>query len=249
MANANETSMISFISTNGGATWGSTVTITTVRAHRDAGGIRSGPLPSAAIDSSGKIYLVWEDCRFISRCTANDIVMSTSSNGTTWSAVTRIPIDSTTSKVDHFIPGIAADPATSAPSVHLAVAFYYYPSSSCSSSTCQLDVGFVSSADGGSTWTAKTQLAGPLTLSWLASTTQGRMVGDYMSTSYVSGKALPVFASASAPVGSTFQEEMFAPVGGLSAPRGTSVATSEGAATLTAADEAAAATAPPATAR
>jgi hypothetical protein len=249
MANANETSMISFISTNGGASWGSTVTVSNVRAHRDAGNIRSGPLPSAAIDSSGKIYLVWEDCRFINRCTANDIVMSTSTNGTTWSAVTRIPIDSTTSKVDHFIPGIAADPATSAPSVHLAVTFYYYPSSSCSSSTCQLDVGFVSSADGGSTWTAKTQLAGPLTLSWLASTTQGRMVGDYMSTSYVSGKAVPVFASASAPVGSTFQEEMFAPAGGLSAPRGTSVATSEGAAALTAADAAAAATAPPATAR
>ena len=36
--------------------------------------------------------------------------MSTSSDGKTWSAVTRIPIDATTSTVDHFIPGIGIDP-------------------------------------------------------------------------------------------------------------------------------------------
>jgi hypothetical protein len=248
MANANETSMISFTSTNGGASWGSTVTITTVRSHKSAGNIRSGPLPSAAIDATGKIYLAWGDCRFISRCTANDIVLSTSTDGISWSKVTRIPIDSTTSKVDHFIPGIAADPATSSPSVHLGLAFYYYPNTSCSKSTCQLDVGFVSSADGGTTWTAKTQLAGPMTLSWLASTTQGQMVGDYMSTSYVSGKAVPVFADASAPVSSTLQEAMFAPLGGLSTVSGALAASSEGATAATTSEARPAATVP-ATAR
>ena len=38
---------------------------------------------------------------------------STSTDGVTWSAVTRVPIDATTSGVDHFIPGIAVDRATS----------------------------------------------------------------------------------------------------------------------------------------
>ena len=32
--------------------------------------------------------------------------MTTSTNGTNWTAVARIPIDSTGSKLDHFIPGL-----------------------------------------------------------------------------------------------------------------------------------------------
>jgi len=43
-------------------------------------------------------------------------------------------------------------------------------------------------------------LRGPMTMSWLPNTTQGRMVGDYMSTSYDSaGLAHPVFAEAYVP--------------------------------------------------
>src|SRR5207247_4548944 len=66
-------------------------------------------------------------------------------------------------------------------------------------STCQLDVGFISSSDGGATWSAPTQLAGPMTLSWLPNTSQGRMVGDYISTSFAGGTAHPVFMVANAP--------------------------------------------------
>ncbi len=227
--NAFEGSLLSFSSTNGGTSWSSTVTVTAIQEHRPAGGIRSGPLPSAAVDSSGQVYVVWQDCRFRASCKSNDIVMTTSTNGTSWSAVQRIPIDLTSSSVDHFIPGIAADPATSSPSVHLALSYYYYPRTGCSFATCKLDVGYVSSADGGATWTAPTKLAGPMQLSWLAQTTQGSMVGDYISTSYVTGKAVPVFMKATLPTGSTFHEAAFAPLGGLSAEAGTLVATSEGA--------------------
>ena len=43
-------------------------------------------------------------------------------------------------------------------------------------------------------------LRGPMTMSWLPNTTQGRMVGDYISTSYDSaGLAHPVFAEAYVP--------------------------------------------------
>ena len=53
-------------------------------------------LPSSAVDAADKVYTVWQDCRFRTGCAENDLVMSTTADGTTWSAVTRIPIDPTT---------------------------------------------------------------------------------------------------------------------------------------------------------
>jgi hypothetical protein len=38
-----------------------------------------------------------------------------------------------------------------------------------------------------------------MNLTWLANTTDGYMVGDYIATSFSSGKAFPVFVTASAP--------------------------------------------------
>jgi hypothetical protein len=199
--NANETSVLAFNSTNGGSSWSSTATVASISSHTDAGSIRSGPLPSSEIDGSGKVYVVWQDCRFESGCSASDIVMSTSSNGTTWSTVARIPADTVGSGIDHFIPGLAVDKSTSGSTAHLVLAYYYYPVSNCTSATCQLNVGYTSSTDGGSHWTSNTNITGPMTLSWLANTTQGRMVGDYMSTSFSGGTAFPVFALAAAPGG------------------------------------------------
>ncbi|MBV9614959.1 MAG: hypothetical protein JO031_05800, partial [Ktedonobacteraceae bacterium] len=133
-----------------------------------------------------------------------------------WSAVTRIPLDPVGSGIDHVIPGLGVDRTTSGSSAHLALAYYY-----CSS-TCQLQVGFVSSTNGGSTWSAKTTLTStPMPLTWFANTNQGRMVGDYISTSISSnGRAFPVFAVATAPSGSTFNESMFTAAGGLAVVRG-----------------------------
>ncbi len=206
--NANETALLAFRSTDGGASWSATTTITTISHHTVAGGLRTGPLPSAEIDASGKVYVVWQDCRFRRGCKSNDLVMTTSTNGTTWSAVTRIPIDGTNSGVDHFIPGLAVDNTTSGSSAKLALAYYYYPAANCNSSTCQLNVGYISSVNGGSSWSAPTQLAGPMSLSWLPTTTQGRMAGDYISTSYVGGTARPIFTVATAPSGSVFNQTM-----------------------------------------
>jgi hypothetical protein len=204
IANANEAAVLSFTSNNGGASWGSTVTVATIRSHTEAGSLRSGPLPTAEIDGAGKVYVVWADCRFESGCSANDLVMSTSTNGTTWTAVTRIPANTVGSRVDHFLPGLAVDKGTSGSTAHLVVAFYYYPVSNCGSS-CQLNVGFSSSVTGGASWTTTTNITGPIALSWIANTTQGRMVGDYISTSFAgtTGTAFAVFMNASAPTGGT----------------------------------------------
>src|SRR5215212_2918956 len=213
--NANETALLAFNSTNGGASWSATTTITAISSHAVAGGLRTGPLPSAEIDAAGKVYVVWQDCRFRRGCKSNDLVMTTSTNGTTWTPVVRIPIDGTNSSVDHFIPGLAVDNTTSGSTAKLALAYYFYTNSKCSTSNCQLNVGYISSVDGGGSWSASTQLAGPMSLSWLANTSQGRMVGDYISTSYSGGTAYPVFTLATAPSGSVFNEATFAPSTGL----------------------------------
>jgi hypothetical protein len=201
----------SFTSTDGGNTWGTPILIASAIFHTPAGGIRAGiPLPSAEVRNPGIVAVTWADCRFEPGCNANDIVMSTSGNGTNWSAVQRIPLDPVGSGVDHFLPGIALQPqgTTNSTLIHMALGYYYYPVSACNSSTCQLNAAF-SFSIGGQSWSPPQQLAGPMQLSWLASTNQGRMVGDYMSTSYVGNNAFPVFASATAPIGGVFQEHMY----------------------------------------
>jgi hypothetical protein len=234
--NANQTQIRSFRSINGGASWRATVLVANVQAHTVAGGLRTSPLPSAEIDAAGTAYVVWQDCRFRSGCTANDIVMSKSTSETTWGAVTRVPIDATNSGRDHFIPGIGVDRATSGGSARIGLTYYFYPVSNCSASTCQLDVGYVSSTNGGSTWSAATQVTGPMTLSWLANTSQGRMVGDYISTSVFpaanGGRAYPVIAVANPPSGTVFDEAMHVPTGGLAVTGGSLRASSAGAHTI-----------------
>jgi hypothetical protein len=89
------------------------------------------------------------------------------------------------------------DRTTSGASAHIGVTYYFYPQASCSASTCRLAAGFVSSTDGGATWSKPVRLFGNVQLSWLAPTNQGVMVGDYTSTSFGSdGKAYPVISAA-----------------------------------------------------
>jgi hypothetical protein len=202
--NASETAIGYTISTNGGVKFGNAFTISSITAANDPGNIRSGPLPSAEISGDGKIFLVWEDCRFRAGCTTNDLVYTTSTNGSAWTAIQRIPTDpgGVGGTQDSFIPGVAVDRTTSGSSIKVGIGYYYYPNVNCTFSTCQLNVGYISSSNGGTTWTAQTMLRGPMTMSWLPNTSQGRMVGDYMSSSFDANHlAHPVFAEAYAPVG------------------------------------------------
>src|SRR5207244_9216223 len=125
----------------------SNVNVSSVQARGPGGNLRSPDLPSAEVDAKGKIYVVWYDCRFRSGCSSDDIVMSKSTDGKTWSSPARIPIDPTNSGVEHMIPGIGVDRSTSGNSAHLALTYYLYPNASCSTDTCKLEVGFVSSTD------------------------------------------------------------------------------------------------------
>ena len=220
----------SFRSIDGGATWRATVLVSAISHHDIAGGLRAESLPSAEIDGAGTVYVTWSDSRFRSGGAENDIVLAKSTSETTWAAPVRVPIDATTSTVDHFVPGLGVDRSTSGATARIGLAYYFYPTANCTAATCQLDVGYISSTDGGSTWSAATQVAGPMTLSWLPNTSQGRMFGDYISTSVLpGGRALPVIAVATAPTGSTFNQAMFVPTGGLPVGSGTARASAEGA--------------------
>jgi hypothetical protein len=203
---ANDTAIGVFRSENGGQSWTSATTAYSITDHTVAGNLRTSPLPSAEVDGAGRVYVVWQDCRFRTGCPRNDIVMTTTTDGFTWTPVVRIPIDQTSSTVDHFIPGIAVDRGSSGSSARLGLGYYYYPQSICSSGTCQLTMGFTSSTDGGTTWTPARQVSGPMSLSWIANTSQGPMVGDYVSTSFAGGKAIPVFAVAKPLDAGSFRE-------------------------------------------
>jgi hypothetical protein len=167
------------------------------------------------------------DCRFEKNCNAkgggedaetrhaspseDDLVMSTSTDGITWSPVQFIPIDPPGSGIDHLVPGLGVDKHTSGNTAHLALTFYDH-SVNCDVG-CQYYVGFVSSTDGGAQWTSKIQLAGPMLLSWFP---LGRnKVGDYISTTFCNGLAFPVFSIASVPRGSHLNEAMYTITGGL----------------------------------
>lgn len=200
-----------FTSTDGGQSWENAVTISKIAFFTDPGGIRSSPLPTAEVDAQGRVYVAWNDCRFEAGCSANDIVMSTSTDGTTWTPVVRIPLDPVGSGVDHLIPGLGVEPSTTG---RLSLTYYYFPQASCTVATCRLDVGAASSTNGGATWSASTMLAGPMQMSWLAPTSQGVMVGDYISTSFVgASSAVGVFANAFAPSSAGLLDEpMYAAV-------------------------------------
>jgi hypothetical protein len=209
-----QSSLLYFTSSDGGATWSATTTITAIPHHAEAARLRTPPLPSGEVDENGRVWVFWHDCRFRTACTANDIVYVTIRPDGTLGRVRRVPLDARTSGIDHFIPGITVDRNTGGASTHLALTYYYLPVSACGSS-CELHVGFASSNDSGATWSRPVDLAGPMSPSWLALTSAGRMFGDYISTSFLGGSAWPGIIVANAPEGGALDEAAYTSASGL----------------------------------
>jgi BNR repeat protein len=200
------------VSHDGGTTFTQPIRIAALEASDDLAEVRAPALPSAAVDAAGKLYVVWMDGRFRSSGTANDIVVSTSTNGTQWSEPSRIPLSFAPT---YMIPAIAVDPATNGKKAHVAVAYY----SMRMSSGCKvyvpgcyqkLDSWLVQSQNGGATWGKPRKLNGEsMQIGWLADTTPGPMLGDYIGVSYVGGKAVPVVALAGPPSALGQSESIF----------------------------------------
>jgi hypothetical protein len=224
--------------------------------HGVAQGIRTSLLPTSAMDGAGNIYVVWQTRSFrvgSVASTPNDIAMSvmpapTAANpNPAFSAPQRIPIeaDNTTANTnDHFIPGISADPNTSGPSApfvtgasggaHLGLYYYNYPVAACSyvdpnpgGNQCDLRMGYVSSKDGGATWSSPVQLA-HMSVPNLVRSSQGPMVGDYSSADVIpsgpyAGNSISAFAVGVADT--TLNQNMYVSPHGMPITGGSSAAT------------------------
>ena len=67
---ANQSAIRWTLSANGGASWSASKLAVSVQDHAVAGDLRASSLPSAEMDGAGRIYLVWQDCRFRAFCSA-----------------------------------------------------------------------------------------------------------------------------------------------------------------------------------
>jgi hypothetical protein len=189
-------------SSDGGATFAAPVGIAPVTQDQQPL-LRAPSLPSATVDTSGRLYVVWADCRFRRGCDGNTSVLSTSADGTTWSTPTRVP----GTGFDSLVPAIAADPSTPG---RLGLVTYLRTSSSCTAAACSLGVAITSSRNGGATWSKPRRIdARPSRYEWLASTEAGQFLGDYIGAAFAGGRFLPVFALASPPLpGGRLRESM-----------------------------------------
>jgi hypothetical protein len=192
-------------STDGGATF-TRVTVSTFSSANNSP-MRAISLPSLALDGDGKIYVTWADCRFRQACAANDIVLSSSTDGISWTTPTRVPVAPTSSTLDAMIPGLGADPVHAE---HLGLVYAYFTPGSCAKGACTLGIAFVQSPDGGASWSKPLQLdVEAIRMPWLPEA-QGRMVGDYFATAYAGDRVVPVYALATAPTAARQHEAIFA---------------------------------------
>ncbi|HEU0336486.1 MAG TPA: sialidase family protein [Gaiellaceae bacterium] len=159
-----------------------------LRGHR-LEGLRAPLLAAAGVDAGGRVMAVWAQCGHRTACDANDVVLAESPDGFSWSAPRPLPTAATGSA---FVPTVAVEPGSG------RLAVLYYAATGCPS--CRVDTWLVESADGRS-W------APPLRLSarsgrraWMARTSLGAMLADYVSVTWVGARPLAVFALAEAPL-------------------------------------------------
>ena len=187
------TGMVAVTSTDGGATLGSPVTISDLRA-KDARPLRAPPLIAADLDAEGRVVVVWQDCRFNAGCRANDVVLSRSSDGTTWSPPARV-----TSGRDAVMPTLGVEPGTG----RIAIVYYVIRPNG-------IDAELVTSADG-ARWSAPRRLnPRRMPLEWMPDTTLGRMLADYIGVSWSRGRPLVVYALASPPRNGKLHQAIYA---------------------------------------
>src|SRR2546421_1484788 len=196
ISRGNENAIMAFTSSDGGVSWSSTLFITGVISYAKNAYYSGYIFLSAGIDGSGKVYLVWVDCRFEPLCRSNDLAMTTSTDGVQWAPIERLPLAPILNDINYYVNGFGVDTSTSGSLAHLGLVFYYY-SANCVNN-CPLNVGFVSSTNGGSTWSKQTHLAGPMYDTWIAA--GKNKGGGFIFFFFSGGKAFPLFSIRSPPV-------------------------------------------------
>lgn len=208
--------LASFRSIDGGQSWEAPVQIASPW-YRGAFeiGLRSLLLPTAAIDASGRVFVAWPACDGQESCDANDLRMSWTDDGVSWSAPSRIAVSPPDLTISAVLPGLAIEPGTAGATARMGITFYYYFNVPCARDSGKLFAGVTSSADGGATWAPAVALASPFEPEWMPDTNQGRMVGDYMDVGFAGGRAFPIFALPRPPSTAQFDQVIATVAGGL----------------------------------
>ena len=165
---------------------------------------RAFSLPSADVDSTGRVYVAWMDCVFRPSCgDGADLVLARSMpDGARWEPTTRIAVAPQTPGNWYALPGLSVDPDRQD---RLGLAYYRLNAGGA------IDAFRSTSVDGGRTWSRPTRLTPEsIRRSWLPVTQYGPMIGDYISTSFVNGRLLPVIIVAGPPRGGRLDESAFA---------------------------------------
>jgi RTX calcium-binding nonapeptide repeat (4 copies) len=194
-------------STDGGAAFGPQERVAVLpRSGLSFLGLRAPQFVSGDVDADGTVYLAWQGC-VATPCEDGEISL-TQSVGESWSAPAAVPIAAAGSRLQVFLPALAVAPGSRGARARITI-FYY--TMDCGRLACPIDAALIASADGGRTWSAPRRLsAESMPLAFLADTSQGRMLGDYVSVSYSRGRAVAVFALATAPARTHLNEAIFA---------------------------------------
>jgi hypothetical protein len=163
-------------------------------------GVRASQLMAADADTSGRVVAVWAECGLRATCDGNDVVLTESRDGVHWSPRRRLP---TQAKATAFMPTVAIDPRSG------RIGVLYYAATGCNK-RCRVDAWLLESPDARS-WTQPVRLsAQSMELPWIARSSQGAMLADYVSLSYVRGKPLAVLTLAQEPVAGRLRQATFA---------------------------------------
>jgi hypothetical protein len=187
------TGMVSVVSRDGGLTLDEPQLI--ARLHtRGVRPFRAPPLIAAEVERGGTVVVAWQDCRFRPGCAANDVVLSRSPDGVTWSPPRRV-----TTGRNAVMPTIGVEPSTG----RLAIAYYAIHRNG-------IDAEVVTSANG-TRWSAPQRLnPRRMPIEWMPQTTLGRMLADYIGVSWVRGRPLVVYVLASPPRNGKLRQAVYA---------------------------------------
>ena len=207
-------------SRDGGVTWDQPIavapTLFSPVAH-----LRAGALPSAEVGGDGRVWVAWGDCSTTPECvpgrTTNDVLLASSADGRAWSRPVRVPLGARRAGLDFVMPGLAVDRGTVGRRTRLAVVAYTL-GPDCDDETCPVGARTVVSANAGETWTAPVAFAQSGLLRDAPRSGPLRMVGDYLSASWLRGPvAVTVATLPVAPFDGAYHVELVA--GRFAAPR------------------------------
>jgi hypothetical protein len=154
--------------------------------------LRTGANITATVDPrTGDAYVAWQDSRFRSG-EMNDIVLSHSNDGTTWSAPRVVNQDDARDGVDHFTPAIAAS--------REAVVVCFRTRQLRPGPSRLVQLACTSSPNDRRSWSTDVEIGPPADLAYAATLLSGlRFLGDYMGVAATRSAVHPVWCLSSAP--------------------------------------------------